>query len=181
MVLTGSQRREKAGAQILTSPRVLGMYFCPHSSWVCLLWLLSIRGTNRIHLMYRFVEIMAPVFSKDAWRCVWHMIQVHLSYFHFWILQRPSFLRNCSMLILDAEWLGSRLGPGFCSQEMCGGMLCLWQSSTFQQPAILNAVTEWGHLLQPAHEKIGVVDSQWIVHQVVPSLGNQVRRDTLCF
>jgi len=29
--------------------------------------------------------------------------------------------------------------------------------------------------LQPAHEKIGVVDSQWIVHQVVPSLGNQVR------
>lgn len=28
--------------------------------------------------------------------------------------------------------------------------------------------------LQPAHEKIGVVDSQWIVHQVVPSLGNQV-------
>uniref|UniRef100_A0A0E0FZH9 Uncharacterized protein n=1 Tax=Oryza nivara TaxID=4536 RepID=A0A0E0FZH9_ORYNI len=47
-----------------------------------------------------FVEIMAPVFSRDAWRCVWHMIQ-------------------------------------------------------------------------PAHEKIGVVDSQWIVHQVVPSLGNQ--------
>lgn len=27
---------------------------------------------------------------------------------------------------------------------------------------------------QPAHEKIGVVDSQWIVHQTVPSLGSQV-------
>lgn len=27
---------------------------------------------------------------------------------------------------------------------------------------------------QPAHEKIGVVDAQWIVHQGVPSLGNQV-------
>ncbi|KAG1331398.1 hypothetical protein COCNU_02G013660 [Cocos nucifera] len=26
---------------------------------------------------------------------------------------------------------------------------------------------------EPAHEKIGVVDSQWIVHHVVPSLGNQ--------
>ncbi|KAL6652989.1 hypothetical protein ACP70R_011914 [Stipagrostis hirtigluma subsp. patula] len=26
---------------------------------------------------------------------------------------------------------------------------------------------------QPAHEKIGVVDAQWIVHQAVPSLGNQ--------
>lgn len=28
--------------------------------------------------------------------------------------------------------------------------------------------------LQPAHEKIGVVDSQWIIHQVIPSLGSQV-------
>ncbi|CAN6278100.1 unnamed protein product [Urochloa humidicola] len=27
--------------------------------------------------------------------------------------------------------------------------------------------------VKPAHEKFGVVDSQWIVHQVVPSLGNQ--------
>ncbi|KAL5997396.1 hypothetical protein ACLOJK_008326 [Asimina triloba] len=27
--------------------------------------------------------------------------------------------------------------------------------------------------VEPAHEKIGVVDAQWIVHQVVPSLGNQ--------
>ncbi|KAL8516003.1 hypothetical protein ACS0TY_014614 [Phlomoides rotata] len=47
-----------------------------------------------------FVEIMAPVFSREAWRCVWHMIQ-------------------------------------------------------------------------PAHEKIGVVDSQWIIHQMIPSLGSQ--------
>jgi len=29
-------------------------------------------------------------------------------------------------------------------------------------------------LTQPAHEKIGVIDSQWIVHQTIPSLGNQV-------
>ncbi|KAG6466324.1 hypothetical protein ZIOFF_075813 [Zingiber officinale] len=55
------------------------------------------RGDREVH---KFVEIMATVFSRDAWRCVWHMIQ-------------------------------------------------------------------------PAHEKIGVVDAQWIVHQVVPSLGNQ--------
>lgn len=26
----------------------------------------------------RFVEIMAPVFSREAWRCVWHMIQVSI-------------------------------------------------------------------------------------------------------
>ena len=29
---------------------------------------------------------------------------------------------------------------------------------------------------QPAHEKIGVVDAQWIVHQGLPSLGSQVNR-----
>ncbi|MBA0738723.1 hypothetical protein Gogos_012050 [Gossypium gossypioides] len=67
-----------------------------------------------------FVEIMAPVFSRDAWRCVWHMIQNDLV--HGWGLDFA--LRKC---------------------------------------------------VEPAHEKIGVVDAQWIVHQSVPSLGNQVR------
>ncbi|XP_016497524.2 uncharacterized protein LOC107816339 isoform X3 [Nicotiana tabacum] len=65
-----------------------------------------------------FVEIMAPVFSREAWRCVWHMIQNDLV--HGWGLDFA--LRRC---------------------------------------------------VEPAHEKIGVVDSQWIVHQFVPSLGNQ--------
>lgn len=65
-----------------------------------------------------FVEIMATVFSRDAWRCVWHMIQNDLV--HGWGLDFA--LRKC---------------------------------------------------LEPAHEKIGVVDAQWIVHQAVPSLGNQ--------
>ncbi|KAG6394631.1 hypothetical protein SASPL_145220 [Salvia splendens] len=65
-----------------------------------------------------FVEIMAPVFSRNAWRCVWHMIQNDLV--HGWGLDFA--LRKC---------------------------------------------------VEPAHEKIGVVDAQWIVHQTVPSLGNQ--------
>ncbi|CAI9111139.1 OLC1v1011281C1 [Oldenlandia corymbosa var. corymbosa] len=65
-----------------------------------------------------FVEIMAPVFSRAAWRCVWHMIQNDLV--HGWGLDFA--LRKC---------------------------------------------------VEPAHEKIGVVDAQWIVHQTVPSLGNQ--------
>ncbi|GAA0164571.1 hypothetical protein Leryth_021643 [Lithospermum erythrorhizon] len=65
-----------------------------------------------------FVEIMAPVFSRNAWRCVWHMIQNDL--IHGWGLDFA--LRRC---------------------------------------------------VEPAHEKIGVVDSQWIVHQSFPSLGNQ--------
>ncbi|GFP80644.1 hypothetical protein PHJA_000207700 [Phtheirospermum japonicum] len=67
-----------------------------------------------------FVEIMAPVFSRDAWRCVWHMIQNDLV--HGWGLDLA--LQRC---------------------------------------------------IEPAHEKIGVVDAQWIVHQSVPSLGSQVK------
>ncbi|MCO5559547.1 hypothetical protein L7F22_013148 [Adiantum nelumboides] len=65
-----------------------------------------------------FVEIMAPVFSRTAWRCVWHMIQNDLV--HGW---------------------GLDFTLGKCAE--------------------------------PAHEKIGVVDSQYIVHKVVPSLGKQ--------
>ncbi|XP_038707512.1 uncharacterized protein LOC120002774 [Tripterygium wilfordii] len=65
-----------------------------------------------------FVEIMASVFSRDAWHCVWHMIQNDLV--HGWGLDFA--LRRC---------------------------------------------------VEPAHEKIGVVDSQWIIHQVIPSLGGQ--------
>ncbi|KAJ4809939.1 hypothetical protein LUZ62_022505 [Rhynchospora pubera] len=51
-----------------------------------------------------FVEIMAPVFSRSAWRCIWHMIQ-------------------------------------------------------------------------PAQEKIGVVDAQWIFHYGTPTLKDQGRED----
>ncbi|KAL4285044.1 hypothetical protein GQ457_16G011530 [Hibiscus cannabinus] len=65
-----------------------------------------------------FVEIMAPVFSQEAWRCVWYLIQNDLV--HGWGLDFA--LRRC---------------------------------------------------VTPAHEKIGVVDSEWIVHKVTPTLGNQ--------
>lgn len=30
----------------------------------------------KINLLGRWIEVMAPVFSKAAWRCVWYMIQV---------------------------------------------------------------------------------------------------------
>ncbi|XP_021743093.1 uncharacterized protein LOC110709187 [Chenopodium quinoa] len=65
-----------------------------------------------------FIEIMAPVFTRNAWRCVWNMIQNDLV--HGWGLDFA--LRKC---------------------------------------------------VEPAHKKIGVIDSQWIVHQGIPSLGNQ--------
>ncbi|WOL02455.1 hypothetical protein Cni_G11174 [Canna indica] len=65
-----------------------------------------------------FVEIMATVFSRDAWRCAWHMIQNDLV--HGWGIDFA--LRRC---------------------------------------------------VEPAHEKIGVVDAQWIIHRGIPSLRNQ--------
>ncbi|XP_074590612.1 uncharacterized protein LOC141846465 [Curcuma longa] len=57
-----------------------------------------------------FVEIVAPVFSRNAWRCVWHMIQNDLV--HGW-------------------------GLDFA----------------------------FARCVEPAHEKIGVVDAQWICYQ----------------
>ncbi|CAK8577896.1 unnamed protein product [Lathyrus sativus] len=59
-----------------------------------------------------FVEIMAPVFSRDAWRCVWHMIQYDLV--HRWGLDFT--LRKC---------------------------------------------------VESIHDKIGVVDAQWIIHKSI--------------
>jgi hypothetical protein len=51
----------------------------------------------------------------------------------------------------------------------------------FLPPVTLDLLTKCQYCFsQPAHEKIGVVDSQWIVHQVVPSLGNQVKRGSRC-
>ncbi|CAL4899505.1 unnamed protein product [Urochloa decumbens] len=86
-----------------------------------LTWQMTKRcGDQEVH---KFVEIMAPVFSRNAWRCVWHMIQNDLV--HGWGLDFA--LRKC---------------------------------------------------VEPAHEKIGVVDAQWIVHQAVPSLGNQGKSDS---
>ncbi|XP_019438708.1 PREDICTED: uncharacterized protein LOC109344389 [Lupinus angustifolius] len=69
-----------------------------------------------------FVEIMAPVFSRDAWRCVWHIIQNDLV--HGWGLDFA--LRKC---------------------------------------------------VKTPHKKIGVVDTQWVLHQSVPTLGNQGQAD----
>ncbi|XP_022739340.1 uncharacterized protein LOC111291704 isoform X2 [Durio zibethinus] len=93
-----------------------------------------------------FVEIMATVFSRDAWRCVWHMIQVS------------------SELIFS----------GCCHFS---AFPCLLYKFSFKMQNDL--VHGWGldfalrKCVEPSHEKIGVVDAQWIVHQSVPSLGNQ--------
>ncbi|XP_056170217.1 uncharacterized protein LOC115690205 isoform X3 [Syzygium oleosum] len=69
-----------------------------------------------------WVEIMAPVFSRASWRCVWHMIQNDLN--HAW---------------------GLDFQLGYCAQ---GDRM----------------------------EKIGVVDSEYLVHSGFVTLGSVVRK-----
>uniref|UniRef100_A0A0D6QY43 DUF707 domain-containing protein n=1 Tax=Araucaria cunninghamii TaxID=56994 RepID=A0A0D6QY43_ARACU len=64
-----------------------------------------------------WVEMMAPVFSKPAWRCAWYMIQNDLV--HAW---------------------GVDMKLGYCAQG-------------------------------DRSKKVGVIDSEYIVHQGIPSLG----------
>ncbi|RVX05729.1 hypothetical protein CK203_027377 [Vitis vinifera] len=97
----------------------------------------------------RFVEIMAPVFSRDAWRCVWHMLQN--DQVHGWGLDFA--LRRCVEVLT----------------YVCLLLILLYYLFVSMHDHIGTSSS----LKQPAHEKIGVVDSQWIVHQTVPLLGNQ--------
>lgn len=82
------------------------------------------------------------------------------------------------LLLAFAEWPGPWLGPGFCSQTLCRGsnqfFFFSFYLSSLLFVIVIRSSTVFFAWTQPAHEKIGVVDSQWIVHQGVPSLGNQV-------
>ncbi|XP_019176468.1 PREDICTED: uncharacterized protein LOC109171848 [Ipomoea nil] len=70
-----------------------------------------------------FVEVMVPVFSRDAWRCAWRMVQNDLV--HGWGL--------------DLKF------------QRC---------------------------VEPAHEKIGVVDAQPVVHKRIPTLKDDEINET---
>uniref|UniRef100_A0A3B6SU37 Uncharacterized protein n=2 Tax=Triticum aestivum TaxID=4565 RepID=A0A3B6SU37_WHEAT len=72
-------------------------------------------GTTNYHItirrndseIHKFVEVMAPVFSRDAWRCVWHMIQN--DFVHAWGLD-SNFWRCVDdpeeeIGIVDAQYL----------------------------------------------------------------------------
>lgn len=67
-----------------------------------------------------FVEIMAPVFSKKAWQCVWHMIQNDL--IHGWgidlalwrCVERPHEMIG----VVDAQWVEHKLLPSLGDQGM---------------------------------------------------------------
>ena len=66
--------------------------------------------------IYSFVEIMAPVFSRDAWRCVWHMIQVKLDcllWYQVFLCSLSKYV-NEMLCFVAAEWLNSWMGAWFC-------------------------------------------------------------------
>ncbi|KAI4384198.1 hypothetical protein MLD38_002383 [Melastoma candidum] len=92
----------------------------------------------------RFVEIMAPVFSKEAWRCVWHMLQVYSLPKCFLNHGFVSHFGDCSTVFLQND-LVHGWGIDFALRKC----------------------------VEPAHDKIRVVNSQWVIHQALPSLGNQ--------
>lgn len=74
-------RRDRASVLILIFHHVLrkSPLFLVSSILHCHYWSTRNHFDLICHLTGRFVEIMATVFSRDAWRCVWHMIQVSSS------------------------------------------------------------------------------------------------------
>ncbi|KAL2609816.1 hypothetical protein R1flu_028389 [Riccia fluitans] len=71
-----------------------------------------------------WVEMMAPVFSRAAWMCTWHMIQNDLV--HAW---------------------GMDYKLGYCAQGV-------------------------------RSEKVGIIDSEYIIHEGIPSLGGETKNET---
>ncbi|KAL3678707.1 hypothetical protein R1sor_021663 [Riccia sorocarpa] len=71
-----------------------------------------------------WVEMMAPVFSRAAWRCTWHLIQNDLV--HAW---------------------GLDFKLGYCAQGV-------------------------------RSEKVGIIDSEYIIHEGIPSLGGESKDKT---
>ncbi|KAF7134651.1 hypothetical protein RHSIM_Rhsim08G0115400 [Rhododendron simsii] len=49
--------------------------------------------------IHRFVEIMAPVFSRGAWHCVWHLIQVQNIIFMFSYCSPPFKLSSWFVMV----------------------------------------------------------------------------------
>lgn len=157
------------GALILCCHLVLRMYiFKLYFSWAffgfqiynkfCILRELA-------SFVNRFIEIMAPVFSRNAWRCVWHMIQVYslicglflrfsLMLFIFFGKYPCNFLWcYCGVL---SEWFGAWMGPWLRFAEVCWGVLIIFPSflhtiswSNFVIYSIISWTAgpweDWGH------------------------------------
>lgn len=127
-----------------------------------------------------FKKRLAMCVARDPGSLLHHLF--HSSFIFPKSLFLPTLLR--CLLKLLTEWFGSRLGPWLCTQKMCWGkkrdlqlVVCHAKDRVAWFDYIVCYLTKLNIFyteMQPAHEKIGVVDSQWVVHQSFPSLGNQV-------
>ncbi|RVW46326.1 LINE-1 reverse transcriptase-like [Vitis vinifera] len=87
-----------------------------------------------------FVEGMAPVFSRSAWRCTWHLIQNDLV--HGW---------------------GMDMKLGYCAQRKVALQVSLEQKTHLRKNVAFYRGT--------GQKKVGVIDSEFIVHQGIQTLG----------
>ncbi|RZC46439.1 hypothetical protein C5167_039390 [Papaver somniferum] len=105
-----------------------------------------------------WVEGMAPVFSRSAWHCAWHLIQVNLLF---------TYSQFCPYLCLY-----------LCSASSDQNYLCKAEWSEKN-----DLVHGWGMDMKLGYcaqgdrtKKVGVIDSEYIVHQGVQTLGGASSR-----
>ncbi|KAL6991001.1 hypothetical protein U1Q18_009122 [Sarracenia purpurea var. burkii] len=120
----------------------------------------SVQRTVRDHhAQGKFVEGMAPVFSRSAWHCAWHLIQNDLV--HGWGMDMK--LGYCAQA--NEEWYLERKDDPilYPTQEKSERELI---SYSFRFKPGLLAFIEGDR-----SKNVGVVDSEYVVHQGIQTLG----------
>ena len=86
----------------------------------------------------RWVELMAPVFSRSAWRCSWYMIQVNMSVWvqicSVWFIcisQTGSRLQGFNAFVFNAERFDPCLGFGCTAWLLCSSQFLFLTSVCF--------------------------------------------------
>ncbi|KAJ8419813.1 hypothetical protein Cgig2_007968 [Carnegiea gigantea] len=99
-----------------------------------------------------WVEMMAPVFSKAAWRCVWYMIQNDL--IHAWGLDRQL---------------------GYCAQVPPSS------SNNSYFLFIVPSTNTLFDVQGDRTKNVGIVDSEYIIHLGLPTLGVLDRNKAIAY
>ncbi|CBI18593.3 unnamed protein product, partial [Vitis vinifera] len=107
-----------------------------------------------------FVEGMAPVFSRSAWRCTWHLIQVN---FCLWSIQIDESIVSSDDYKILAILFTLRILDPF---KISGGKYIF-----VSVVAIFDYRKKCGILQGDRSKKVGVIDSEFIVHQGIQTLG----------
>ncbi|KAJ8425465.1 hypothetical protein Cgig2_018863 [Carnegiea gigantea] len=102
-----------------------------------------------------WIEVMAPVFSRPAWRCVWYMIQNDL--IHAW---------------------GLDIQLGYCAQAYTPTLVILPAAPCFLS-SVLRSPPSAVSALGERTKNIGVVDAEYVVHHGLPTLGEPSKKHQL--